>query len=93
MASFITESGYRFDHVRRCTCGRKPRVITGYKDFDNGMGPFVVSCDHGVPIEEQPEGWLNFSMSRSWSKTRAARNWNQMMRPATPNPAPEERNR
>ena len=80
MASMTTDSGYRFDHVRRCSCGRKPTVITGYKGFDDGTGPFVVSCDHGVPLEEQPEGRMNFSMSRSWYKTRAAANWNRMMR-------------
>ena len=80
MTSITTESGYRFDHVRRCRCGRKPKVITGYEGFDDGTGPFVVSCDHGVPLEDQPEGRMNFAMSRSWYKTRAAANWNRMMR-------------
>lgn len=77
----------RLDHVRRCTCGRKPEVRTGYAGFDDGDGPFVISCDHGVPIESQAGGWLNFSMSRSWFKTSACRNWNRMMREArSPHP-------
>jgi hypothetical protein len=80
MASITTESGYRFDHVRRCTCGRKPKVSTGYEGSDDGYGPFLVFCDHGMPLEDQPDGQMNFSMARSWYKTRAARNWNLMMR-------------
>lgn len=80
MASITTESGYRFDHVRRCHCGRKPEVSTGYVGFDDGDGPFLVFCDHGVPMDQQPEGQRKYVMSRSWYKTRAARNWNLMMR-------------
>lgn len=77
----IYVNGTRMDHVRRCSCGRKPEVSTGYKGFDDGTGPFLIICDHGVPLEDQPEGRMNFSMSRSWYKTRAAANWNSMMRP------------
>lgn len=91
MASITTLSGHRFDHVRKCTCGRKPKVITGYKGFDDGTGPFVVSCDHGVPLEDQPQDRLHFSMSRSWYKSRAARNWNAMMRDASPTPEKDDR--
>lgn len=85
MGSITTESGYRFDHVRRCRkCGRKPRVRTGYVGFDDGTGPFVVMCDHGTPLEDQPEGQMDLMMSRSWYKTRAAANWNRMMREYNP---------
>ncbi|WP_446325496.1 hypothetical protein [Blastomonas sp. CACIA14H2] len=80
MTSIITASGYRFDHVRRCHCGRKPQVSTGYEGVDDGTGPFIVSCTHGVPLEDQPEGALNLTFARSWSKTRAARNWNALIR-------------
>lgn len=79
MAS-IYVNGTRMDHVRQCHCGRKPEVTTGYVGFDDGTGPFIISCDHGTPLNEQPEGRLHLAMSRSWAKTRATRNWNRMMR-------------
>lgn len=78
--------GIRLDHVRRCgDCGRKPEVVTGYKGLE-GDGPFIISCDHGVPIKDQPDGHLRFAMSRSWSKTRAVANWRALWKRSTTPP-------
>ena len=94
MASIVID-GVRMDWPRRCkTCGRKPEVSTGYKDFEPGFGPFVIKCMHGLGgIMEQYEkvqrGEFDrerWQFARSWSKTRAVRNWNAMQSaPGRPN--------
>lgn len=79
--------GVRMDHVRRCHCGRRPIVSTGYKQFELGFGPFVIFCGHGQgSIMEQYEavqrGELDaerYVFCRSWSKTRVVANWRHMM--------------
>lgn len=79
--SGIYVDGVRLDHVRRCgDCGRKPRVSTGCKGFE-GSGPFLIVCDHGVPLEDQPDDRMHYSMSRSWYKSRAVANWRNLWRP------------
>lgn len=80
-------NGVRMDHVRSCHCGRRPEIMTGYKGFDDGTGPFVISCMHGRgDIMEQYEktrrGELDgerYVISRSWYKTRAVRNWRALI--------------
>ena len=50
-------------------------------DSDGDERRVVAWCEtHGVPLEDQPEGALNITLARSWSKTRAARNWNALIR-------------
>jgi hypothetical protein len=94
----------RMDHVRRCHCGRRPEISTGYQGFEDGFGPFVISCMHGLgsPVEQYEKvrrGELDaerYVLSRSWSKTRAVANWRRLMashcrsQPTQPLLAPEE---
>ncbi len=76
----VMVNGVRMDHVRRCHCGRKPTIRTGYEGFDDGTGPFIILCDHGIPLADQPTDCLHLTLSRSWTKTRATTNWNRLIR-------------
>ena len=73
--------GVRMDHVRRCSCGRVPVVSTAYPGWEAGEGPFVIKCycDRD-PDEMEADGLppLPVFFSRSWSKTRAVRNWSAL---------------
>jgi hypothetical protein len=77
MANTLAE-GIRLDYVRKCYCGRRPQISTCYEGFEPGMGPFLISCGHGSTLTHKiPPGFI---ASRSWSKTRVVRNWNQLIR-------------
>lgn len=79
--------GVRLGHVRRCACGRAPDIATTYVGFEPGTGPFIITCYCGAPEDAVNEhGFRPHHLSRSWSKTRAVRNWNQMVR-SMPTPA------
>jgi len=77
MAGTITGDGVRMDHVRACSCGRRPRIVTTCAGQEPGFGPFIISCH----CDKDPEGEDTIPhFVRSWSKTRAARLWNGMVR-------------
>jgi hypothetical protein len=79
--SGIIVDGVRMDHVRRCgKCGRKPNIRTGYDGYE-GEGPFIIMCDHGTPLKDQPDDRLDFALSRSWYKSRAVANWRSLWAP------------
>ena len=87
MAS-ITVNGVRMNWVKKCKCGRKPEIATGYIEYDNGTGPFFIECRHGMDKKEfdrKMDSYVNtgkgapeYSFVRSWSKTRAVKIWNNM---------------
>lgn len=79
--------GVRMDHVRRCACGRKPEISTGYVGLgiEAGYGPFIIKCYCGREGEQGEHGDAVPRFCRSWSKTRAVKLWSRMNRPQ---PAP-----
>lgn len=80
-------NGVRLDYVRKCRCGRRPNIRTGYEGFDDGTGPFIITCECGQSKDpkDHPYGIiLPRVMSRSWSKTRVVRNWNEIQRRPSP---------
>lgn len=81
--------GVRMDHVRRCSCGRKPEISTGYEGLgvEPGYGPFIIKCYHGREGEEGEHGPVLPRFCRSWSKTRAVKLWRTMNRTAPPPPS------
>jgi hypothetical protein len=80
--STMVVDGVRMDYIRKCWCGRRPKVATAYEGFEPGMGPFIISCYCDTP-KDAKDVWgfrPGLSFVRSWSKTRAVRNWNAMVR-------------
>ena len=87
MAS-IKVNGVRINWVRKCKCGRKPEIATGYIGYDDGSGPFFIKCHHGIDDKEfkqKMDSYVNtgkncpnYAFVRSWSKTRAVKIWNEM---------------
>jgi len=78
MPQIIVKSGpvaVKMPWVRRCHCGRRPDISTGYTGYDVGTGPFLIRCNCG-----RGDDWQKCTFSRSWTKTRAVRNWNRMIR-------------
>lgn len=77
--SSIMVGGVRMDRPRKCWCGKHPSVSTGYKGFEDGMGPFFLSCKHG----EHTKYGVTLPLGpfvRSFSKTRAVALWNRVVR-------------
>lgn len=82
MASMMV-GGVRMDWVRRCYCGRKPKITTHYVGTfatEPGFGPFSIRCSHGKFNKDGKMDIDNMVFCRSWSKTRVVQIWRALMK-------------